>query len=37
MTFSPDYIFSHFQEGSSNMNKAKLEMWNDIKLAIARL
>ena len=37
MTFSPDYIFSHFQEGSPNMNKAKLEMWNDIKLAVARL
>ena len=37
MTFSPDYIFSHFQEGSPNMNKAKTEMWNDIKLAVARL
>ena len=37
MTFSPDYIFSHFREGSPNMHKAKLEMWNDIKLAVARL
>ena len=37
MTFSPDYIFSHFQAGSPNMNKAKLDMWNDIKLALARL
>jgi hypothetical protein len=37
MTFSPDYIFTHFQDGSPNMNKAKLEMWNDIKLAVARL
>lgn len=37
ITFSPDYIFSHFQDGSPNMNKAKTEMWNDIKLAVARL
>lgn len=37
MTFSPDYIFSHFQKDSPNMEKAKREMWNDIKLAVARL
>lgn len=37
MTFSPDYIFSHFQKDSPNMVKAKLEMWNDIKLAVARI
>lgn len=37
MTFSPDYIFSHFREGSPNMDKAKREMWNDIRLAVARL
>ena len=37
MTFSPDYIFSHFQEGSPRMVKAKLDMWNDIKSAIAHL
>ena len=37
MTFSPDYIFSHFREGSPNMEKAKREMWNDIRLAVARL
>lgn len=37
MTYSPDFIFSHFQENSPNMNKAKLDMWNDIKSAIARL
>lgn len=35
-TFSPDYIFSHFQEGSPNMIKAKTEMWNDIKSALSR-
>lgn len=37
MTFSPDYIFSHFQEGSPRMKDAKLVMWNDIKSAVARL
>ena len=37
MTFSPDYIFTRFQKNSPNMNKAKLEMWNDIKLAVARI
>ncbi len=37
MTYSPDFIFSHFQENSQNMNKAKLCMWNDVKSAIARL
>ena len=37
MTYSPDFIFSHFQEGSPNMNKAKHSMWNDIQSAIARL
>ncbi len=36
-TFSPDFIFSHFQEGSPNMNKAKRSMWDDVKSAIARL
>ncbi len=37
MTYSPDFIFSHFQENSPRMNKAKLDMWNDVKSAIARL
>jgi hypothetical protein len=37
MTFSPDYIFSHFQEGSPRMKDAKLVMWNDIKSAVAKL
>ena len=37
MTFSPDYIFSHFQEGSPHMRQAKIDMWEDIKSAIARL
>lgn len=37
MTFSPDYILSHFREGSPNMDRAKREMWSDIKLAVARL
>ena len=37
MTFSPDYIFSHFQKGSARMNEAKKMMWNDIKSAVARL
>lgn len=37
MTFSPDYIFKHFQEGSPRMKDAKLVMWNDIKSAVARL
>lgn len=37
MTFSPDYIFSHFQEGSPRMKEAKLVMWNDIKSAVARI
>ena len=36
-TFSPDYIFSHFQEGSPGMVAAKRDMWNDIKAALARL
>lgn len=36
-TFSPDYIFSHFQEGSPGMVTAKRDMWNDIKSALARL
>ena len=37
MTFSPDYIFSHFQAGSPHERQAKVEMWEDIKSAIARL
>lgn len=37
MTFSPDFIFRHFREGSSGMRQAKLDMWNDIKLAIGRV
>lgn len=37
MTFSPDYIFTHFQEDSPRMKDAKLVMWNDIKSAVARL
>ena len=37
VTFSPDYIFSHFQEGSPRMKEAKTEMWNDIKSAVARI
>ena len=36
-TFSPDYIFSHFQEGSPGMAAAKRDMWNDIKTALARV
>ena len=36
-TFSPDYIFSHFQDGSPGMVAAKRDMWNDIKSALARL
>ena len=36
-TFSPDYIFSHFQEGSPGMVAAKRDMWNDIKAALVRL
>ena len=37
MTFSPDYIFTHFQECSPRMKDAKLVMWNDIKSAVARV
>ncbi len=37
MTFSPDYIFSHFQAGSPHERQAKSEMWEDIKSAITRL
>lgn len=37
MTFSPDFIFSHFQEGSPRMRDAKMDMWNDIKSAVARI
>ena len=37
MTFSPDFIFSHFQEGSPRMKDAKTDMWNDIKSAVARI
>jgi len=37
MTFSPDYIFSHFQAGSPHERQAKSEMWEDIKSAIVRL
>jgi hypothetical protein len=37
MTFSPDYIFAHFSEGSPRMKEAKLVMWNDIKSAVARI
>ena len=37
MTFSPDYIFSHFQVGSPHERQAKQEMWKDIKSAITRL
>ena len=37
MTFSPDFIFSHFQEGSPRMKDAKMDMWNDIKSAVARI
>lgn len=37
ITFSPDYIFSHFMEGSAGMVEAKRKMWNDVKAAIARL
>ena len=36
-TFSPDYIFSHFQEGSPGRKEATRDMWNDVKAAIARL
>lgn len=36
-TFSPDFIFTHFQQDSPHMNEAKREMWNDIKSAVARL
>ena len=37
MTFSPDYIFSHFQAGSPRERQAKVDMWRDIKSALARL
>ena len=37
MTFSPDYIFSHFQAGSPHERQAKSEMCEDIKSAVARL
>lgn len=37
MTFSPDFIFTHFQDGSPRMNVAKREMWDDIKSALSRL
>lgn len=36
-TFSPDYIFSHFVEGTSGMLAAKRNMWDDVKAALARL
>ena len=36
-TFSPDYIFSHFQKGSPSSVAAKRDMWNDIKPALTRL
>lgn len=36
-TFSPDFIFTHFQPDSPHMNEAKREMWNDIKSAVARI
>ena len=37
MTFSPDYIFANFQKDSVNMRKAKYDMWEDVKSAIACL
>lgn len=37
MTFSPDYIFTHFQVGSPKMLEAKKLMWHDIKSAVSRL
>ena len=37
MTFSPDYIFSHFQAGSPRERQAKVDMWRDVKSALARL
>lgn len=36
-TFSPDYIFSHFEAGSPFEKNAKLEMWNEIKSAVAKI
>lgn len=36
-TFSPDYILSHFHDGSPGMNAAKHIMWNDMKAALERL
>ncbi|MBO5940346.1 MAG: hypothetical protein J6R18_04015 [Kiritimatiellae bacterium] len=36
-TFSPDYIFSHFEAGSPYEKNAKLEMWNEIKSAVAKI
>ncbi len=36
-TFSPDFIFKNFQDGSPSMVRAKKEMWDEIKLAIGRL
>ena len=36
-TFSPDYIFSHFAEGTPGMQAAKRNMWDDVKAAMARL
>lgn len=37
MTFSPDFILTHFQDGSPGMNAAKRQMWDDIKSAMANL
>ena len=36
-TFSPDFIFKNFQDGSAAMVRAKKEMWDEIKLAIGRI
>ena len=36
-TFSPDFIFKNFQDGSPSMVRAKKEMWDEIKLAIGRI
>ena len=36
-TFSPDYIFSHFTEGTPGMLAAKRNMWEDVKAAMARI
>ena len=36
VTYSPDYILTHFQPDSPNMKKAKQELWNTVKSIVEK-